>query len=143
MECYEGVISGLYIGEPRPLGPDNTPSGIFKESVGSCLLTKIGLEGDAQVDKRVHGGPEKALYHFPEENYALLRQALAHIESSFTPGSIGENLSSAGIDDKKVHIGDILRIGGALVPPSLDAHAGRLIINMEMAILLHYLCLKE
>jgi MOSC domain-containing protein YiiM len=118
MDSYSGVVTGLYIGEPKPIGPDNAPSGIFKEPVTSCLLTKTGLQGDTQVDKRVHGGLEKALYHFPEDNYALLRQALVHLESSFIPGSIGENISSIGIDDKKVHIGDIVRIGAALVQVS-------------------------
>lgn len=118
MDSYKGVISSLYIGEPKPIGPQNTPSGIFKKSITRCLLTETGFEGDTQVDKRVHGGPEKALYHFPEDNYALLRQALAHLESEFIPGSIGENLSSIGLNDQQVHIGDIVRIGEALVQVS-------------------------
>ncbi|WP_415891199.1 MOSC domain-containing protein [Neptuniibacter sp. SY11_33] len=118
MSTYQGTIKGLYIGQPKPIGPDNAPSGIFKDPVEVCLLTKIGLEGDVQVDKRVHGGPEKALYQFPSENYATLRQALPHLEDSFISGSIGENLSSESVDDNQVHIGDIVKVGGALVQVS-------------------------
>ncbi|WP_415898097.1 MOSC domain-containing protein [Neptuniibacter sp. QD57_21] len=118
MSTYQGTIKGLYIGQPKPIGPDDAPSGIFKEPVEACLLTKTGLEGDVQVDKRVHGGPEKALYQFPSENYATLRQALPHLEDSFIYGSIGENLSSESVDDTQVHIGDIVKVGGALVQVS-------------------------
>ena len=118
METYTGTVDGLYIGQPKPIGPQQALTGIFKESVDSCLLTDVGLEGDVQVDRRVHGGPEKALYHFPSQNYEVLKQALSHIESSFVPGSIGENLSSGAVDDQTVHIGDTIRIGKALVQVS-------------------------
>jgi len=118
MRGYTGSIEGIYIGQPKPIGPDDTPTGIFKEPVDSCFLSKTGLEGDMQVDRRVHGGPEKALYHFPADNYSILKQAFGHLESEFVPGSIGENISSTGIDDQQVHIGDILKIGEALVQVS-------------------------
>ena len=67
------------------------------------------------MDRRVHGGPEKALYHFPVDNYTILKQAFGHIEDQFIPGSIGENLSSSGVSDKDVHIGDIFEMGDAIV----------------------------
>jgi len=118
MQIYTGMVEGLYIGQPKPIGPEGAPTGIFKEPVESCLLTEMGLEGDTQVDRRVHGGLEKALYHFPAQNYAVLKQALSHIESSFVPGSIGENLSSSAVDDQTVHIGDTIKIGEALVQVS-------------------------
>jgi MOSC domain-containing protein YiiM len=118
MKIYEGVISGLYIGKASPLGPSKTPSGIFKTSVTESFLTKMGLEGDVQVDRMEHGGPEKALYHFPSDNYEVLRQALVQFEEAFIPGSIGENLSAGGPDDTQVHIGDIVKVGDALVQVS-------------------------
>ena len=58
METYTGTVDGLYIGQPKSIGPQQALTGIFKESVDSCLLTDVGLEGDVQVDRRVHGGPE-------------------------------------------------------------------------------------
>ena len=115
MVSYEGVVSGVYIGQPQGLGPNNTASGIYKQAVSDSFLTKNGLKGDVQVDKRVHGGPEKALYHFPADNYKVLRQALGHLEEVFVPGSIGENISAEGIIDSQAHIGDIIRMGDALV----------------------------
>ncbi|MDF2182513.1 MOSC domain-containing protein [Neptuniibacter sp. CAU 1671] len=112
-------IDQIYIGQLQQIGPSQTPTGIFKSAYNEpVLLTPEGLEGDIQVDRRVHGGPEKALYHFPAENYALLKQALPHLEASFIPGSIGENISSHGLTDETVHIGDIFRIGSALVQVS-------------------------
>lgn len=115
MSEIKGIISGLFIGQPKPIGPQNSLSGIYKEAVEQCFLTSTGLTGDVQVDKRVHGGPEKALYQFPVENYAILSQALPHLEEAFVSGSIGENIASDGIDDTQVHIGDIVQIGEALV----------------------------
>ena len=118
MDSIQGIVSGVYIGQPSPIGPEDAPSGIYKSSVPEALLTRVGLEGDVQVDRRVHGGPEKALYQFPEENYSVLKQALAHLEPKFIPGSIGENISSTGMDDQLIHIGDILQIGDAIVQVS-------------------------
>lgn len=119
MADYQTEIKQIYIAESGVIGPENTPTGIFKKPVNSELkLTKLGLEGDLQVDKRVHGGPEKAIYHFPEENYALLSEALPHLAEAFIPGSIGENFSSTGVDDKQVHIGDTVRIGEVVLQVS-------------------------
>ena len=115
MSAFKGVVTGLYIGQPKPIGPQKALSGIYKEAVEQCFLTSTGLTGDVQVDKRVHGGPEKALYHFPVENYATLSQALPHLEQAFVSGSIGENIASEGVDDTQVHIGDVVQIGEALV----------------------------
>lgn len=118
MQAYSGTIESLYVGQPQPLGPKATPSGIFKTAVQHGFLSKTGLEGDVQVDRRVHGGPEKALYHFPAQNYAQLVAALPHLASEFIPGAVGENLSSSAVDDNGVHIGDILQIGQARVQVS-------------------------
>ncbi|MFW1677424.1 MOSC domain-containing protein, partial [Pontibacter sp. JAM-7] len=112
-------IDQLYLGQLKEIGPSNTPTGIFKLPCEQpVLLTQEGLEGDIQVDRRVHGGPEKALYQFPAENYAVLQQALAHLNEDFIPGSIGENISSQTLLDNQVHIGDTFSIGEALVQVS-------------------------
>ncbi|WP_299176727.1 MOSC domain-containing protein [uncultured Neptuniibacter sp.] len=113
---YQGEIEGVYLGEVNHVGPDDTPTGIYKYAVDSpVLLTSTGLKGDLQVDRRVHGGPEKALHHLPAENYAVLSQALPHLADGFVPGSAGENISTHGITDTDAHIGDIIRMGEALI----------------------------
>ena len=116
---FSATVDSIYIGDVTKIGPEETPTGIYKSKVdGPVNVTELGIEGDIQVDRRVHGGPEKAVYHFPAENYAICQQALPHLKDAFISGSIGENISTLGIDDKTVHIGDIFRLGTALVQVS-------------------------
>ncbi len=119
MNIQPVAIEGIYVGKLGQIGPEHSPTGIFKSPVeGPVAVTELGLVGDVQVDRRVHGGPEKALYHYPAENYALLQQALPHLKTAFVPGSIGENLSSHGLDEDSVHIGDIFALGSVLLQVS-------------------------
>lgn len=119
MDIQPVAIEGIYVGKLSRIGPDQSPTGIFKSPVeGPVAVTEFGLAGDVQVDRRVHGGPEKALYHYPAKNYELLQQALPHLKTVFVPGSIGENLSSYGLDEDNVHIGDIFALGSVLVQVS-------------------------
>ena len=56
----------FFLGGIRPLPPENQPTGIFKREVeGPVWLGREGLAGDAQADRRVHGGAEKALHQYP------------------------------------------------------------------------------
>ena len=72
---------------------------------------KLGLEGDAQADLRVHGGPEKAVYFYPREHYPVWEAVLG--AEALPPGSFGENITSKGLLESEVNIGDILQIGTA------------------------------
>jgi MOSC domain-containing protein YiiM len=81
-------------------------------------LTFTGLVGDVQADRRVHGGPEKALHHYAAENYARLTVAFLECAGALLPGSIGENISTHGWREDSVCISDIFRIGTALVQVS-------------------------
>lgn len=50
--------------------PEGKPSAIAKIQVdGELMLTELGLEGDEQAEKKVHGGPDRALCHYPREHY--------------------------------------------------------------------------
>lgn len=112
-------INAIYIGKLSTIGPEKTATGIYKTLSQQCHeVTEIGLSGDIQVDKRVHGGSEKAIYHYPAEHYAIFKQALSHLSDSFEPGSIGENISTHGLLDTEVHIGDTFRLGSAVVQVS-------------------------
>jgi MOSC domain-containing protein YiiM len=109
----------LYIGEIRRLDDEGQSTAIFKYPVsGSILLGTEGLSGDAQADKRVHGGPEKAVHHYAAENYAKLAARFPAVVDQFRVGSIGENLSTTGWDEHNVFIGDTFRLGTALVQVS-------------------------
>jgi MOSC domain-containing protein YiiM len=110
------MIDAVFAGGVRPLPPEGHSSGIVKLAVsGPVLLGRQGLVGDAQADRRVHGGPDKALHHYPAEHYAVLRAAFPASAEAFVPGSIGENVSTTGWREDNVCVGDIFRIGAARV----------------------------
>ncbi len=112
-------IDRLFIGGITPLPPEGHPTGIFKHAVdGAVRLGPEGLAGDAQADRRVHGGPHKALHQYAAEHYALLRAAFPDRAEQFVPGSLGENVSATGWTEETVCIGDVFRIGAATVQVS-------------------------
>lgn len=104
----------LYIGGVRRLDDEGQSSAIFKQLTTEPLAVgSAGLAGDAQADRRVHGGPEKAIHHYAAENYARLAARFPALASQLIPGSIGENVSCSGWDEENVFIGDIFRLGSA------------------------------
>lgn len=106
----------LFMGGIRPLPPENRPTGIFKqEIVMPAWLGIEGLAGDAQADRRVHGGPEKALHQYPAGHYARLAMAFPEAKDVLVPGSIGENLSVPVWNESSICIGDVFRLGDARV----------------------------
>ncbi|HEX7074585.1 MAG TPA: hypothetical protein VF226_11135 [Hyphomicrobiaceae bacterium] len=65
------TINTVYVGTLAPLGPDCVPSGIFKRPAkGPWHIMRTGIVGDQQGDARHHGGPEKAVHHYPYEHHA-------------------------------------------------------------------------
>jgi MOSC domain-containing protein YiiM len=107
-------IDALLRGHAVPFGPNGECSAIDKQIVNApILLTRLGLEGDEQGDPTVHGGPDKALHHFPAEHYAVLAREVPAMPVA--PGGFGENLSTTGLTEADVCLGDIFRIGEARV----------------------------
>ncbi len=106
----------LFQGGIRPLPPENRPTGIFKQEVQQPVWVGTeGLAGDAQADRRVHGGPEKALHQYPVAHYATLASAFPEAEDALIPGSLGENLSCPGWDEANLAIGDVFQLGDARI----------------------------
>ena len=92
----------------------DVPTGIFKEpAAGRVALTLLTLEGDIQADKRVHGGPEQAVYVYPSEHYPHFRRLLERPDLS--AGFFGENFTTEGLLEDAVRVGDVFRVGSALV----------------------------
>jgi MOSC domain-containing protein YiiM len=87
-------------------------TGIFKQPVsGSIAARGHQLDGDEQADLSVHGGPDKAVYAYPSEHYAYWCREL---EVAALPwGAFGENLTTQGLLEPQVGIGDRFRIGSA------------------------------
>ena len=112
------AVDGLFAGQVAQLAGDSRSSAIVKTPVsGHCLLTAEGLTGDTQADRRVHGGGGKALHHYPAEHYALLAAAFPAAQH-LMPGGLGENISTRGLTEHDVCIGDVLRLGGARIQVS-------------------------
>ncbi len=111
-----GTIKAVHVGRVAPLGPDAVPSGFFKQPVtGRIAADTLGLAGDAQADLRVHGGPDKAIYAYPVEGYPAWIADFPSRARTLVPGGMGENLATAGLSEDEVRIGDIHRIGTAVV----------------------------
>ncbi|MTH76127.1 MOSC domain-containing protein [Paracoccus aestuariivivens] len=109
----------LLTGRIAPLPDTDQVSGIDKSVVDRPLqLGTTGLEGDEQADLRVHGGPEKAVHHYPFDHYAAWRTDLGDLPILSTAGGFGENISTLGMTEDTVSVGDIFRLGGALVQVS-------------------------
>jgi MOSC domain-containing protein YiiM len=88
---------------------------IFKYPVeGEVRVGSLDLEGDEQADLSVHGGADKAVYLYPSEHYAWWRRELDAVpEPGLAWGAFGENLTTEGLLEADVLIGDQLRIGTA------------------------------
>jgi MOSC domain-containing protein YiiM len=71
----------------------------------------LNLDGDEQSDLTVHGGPNKAVYCYPSEHYAFWREQLPEMDLPW--GIFGENLTTEGLLEADVCIGDRIRIGSA------------------------------
>ena len=87
-------------------------TGFFKSPLHEqAYAHTLGLRGDAQADLSVHGGPEKAVYFYPREHYATWEALLG--TGPLPPGSFGENITSEGLLESDLNIGDTLQIGSA------------------------------
>lgn len=112
-------VNYVLIGQVAALGPEGVPSGINKCPVSrSVEVLHEGIAGDAQGDLKVHGGPEKALHHYPMEHYAVWRERIGPHALLTAPGAFGENLSTFGVTEKDVAVGDTFRLGSSLIQVS-------------------------
>jgi MOSC domain-containing protein YiiM len=80
--------------------------------VGPVGVGPLGLEGDTQVDRRHHGGPDKALCAYPSEHLPGWSERLRR---DLRPGAFGENLSTVGVTEDDACIGDQWRVGSTLL----------------------------
>ena len=86
-------------------------TGIFKEPVaGRVAVRALNLDGDRQADLTAHGGREKAVYAYPAEHYAYWRAELPGV--ALEHGAFGENLTSEGLLEDDVQVGERPAKGG-------------------------------
>jgi MOSC domain-containing protein YiiM len=107
-------LLAVSVGRPRDVDwrGRGVRTSIFKAPVtGRVRVTRLNLAGDEQSDLTVHGGPDKAVYAYPGEHYAAWRRELPDTELGF--GAFGENLTTEGLLEHEVSIGDRFHIGTA------------------------------
>jgi MOSC domain-containing protein YiiM len=110
------TVLALHIGKARERWPGRPPSAIGKQAVQRPLaLLREGFAEDEQADRQVHGGPEKAVHHYPCDHYAHWRETFPDHASVFAIGGFGENIATEGITEETVCLGDRFRLGSALV----------------------------
>lgn len=112
------AIGPVMLGQARVFRGEER-SAIAKTPAGRPVLAgPLGLAGDEQADLSVHGGVDKAIHHYPRDHYAGWEAELdGHVLLS-SPGAFGENITSSGLTEAMVFIGDRYRLGGALVEVS-------------------------
>ena len=92
-------------------------TGIFKVPTDKRLrVLQQHIDGDGQADLSAHGGDDKAVYGYPHEHYATWSGELGR--DDLTPGQFGENLTTEGLLETGVGIGDVFRVGSATLQVS-------------------------
>jgi MOSC domain-containing protein YiiM len=112
-EFFMKVVS-LSVGGPREVEWHGRTvlTSIFKTPVDRRLqVSSLNFEGDKQSDLSVHGGVEKAVYVYPSEHYAYWRDELPGTELPWAV--FGENLTTLGLSEADVRIGDRFHVGSA------------------------------
>lgn len=109
-------IISTNIGEPKTInwnGKEVT-TGIFKYPVTQPIfLGSEDVENDHVIDRRYHGGVDKACYLYSADHYKYWQTLYPDLELPW--GIFGENLTVEGLHEADVNIGDVFRIGEAVV----------------------------
>lgn len=96
-------------------------------AAGRIGVRALGLEGDEQADRSVHGGLTKAVYAYPAEHHAFWRTVRAQAgaaawDAPVAPGLLGENLTLSGLTEDRAWIGDVLRFPHCALAVSEPRH---------------------
>ena len=109
-------LLSINVGIPREVEDKGrlVTTSIFKDPVdGPVMVRELNIDGDRQSDLRTHGGPYKAVYAYPYEHYTTWQHELGR--DDFVYGQFGENLTVTGLLETDVYVGNIYRIGGAVL----------------------------
>ncbi len=119
MAAVSAEVVSVNVGTPREIGVQRgvpVISAIGKQPVsGRVRVAGVNLDGDDQADRRVHGGPDQAVYAYASEDAAWWAHEL---ERDVPPGIFGENLTTTGVDQTGALVGERWRIGDVLLEVS-------------------------
>ena len=109
-------VLSILTGMAAPFRGEDEPSATAKRPrIGPVAIDPLGLAGDEQADLTVHGGPDKAIHHYPFDHYTMWRGEIGEHPLLGAAGAFGENISTQGMFEAEVCIGDRFRLGTALV----------------------------
>ena len=114
-----GKVLSLNVGQPRLVTYRGMSfkTGIFKDATDTPLtLKKLNFAGDGQADLSAHGGVDKAVYCYPIEHYAFWENEIGR--AGLPMGQFGENVTTEGLLESELRIGDFLRVGTAVLQVS-------------------------
>jgi MOSC domain-containing protein YiiM len=113
-----GNVRAVLTGRTRVVPPGFVTGIDKRERPGLVRVGTEGLDGDEQGDRRVHGGPDKAVHLYPREHYEPWIAELGALPVLGAPGAFGENLSTAGLLESDVCLGDTVRVGDVVLQVS-------------------------
>jgi MOSC domain-containing protein YiiM len=106
-------LLSVNVGTPRTIEwrGQTIATSIFKSPVAGRVAVKgVNAAGDDQADRRVHGGPDMALYAYATEDYAWWEAQRGRL---LGPGYFGDNLTTRGLDVGGAVVGERWQIGSA------------------------------
>ncbi|WP_224703883.1 MOSC domain-containing protein [Devosia aquimaris] len=107
------IVSSVNVGQPRPIPGKAAMTGIYKQPMEADVqVSREGLEGDAVLDRRHHGGRDQAVYVYSADDYKWWSGELGE---TLAPGTFGDNLTIAGVEGIAVSPGDRFEIGDVIL----------------------------
>lgn len=109
-------VIAINVAQPKVVMINDSPvlTSIYKHPVqGMVWMGKLGLAGDGQADKTVHGGEHQAVYSYPFEHYPYWQNMFG--QKNLPYGTFGENLTISGFSEDNLCIGDTLKIGEVIM----------------------------
>ena len=112
-----GIVQPLFVN--TEVNAQSVMSAIRKAPLsGRAIVDRLGIAGDERADMSVHGGLDKAVYLYPHEHYAFwvaARDRVLHRQEPLSFGFMGENLTTEGLLETELWVGDSLEIGELLL----------------------------
>ncbi|MDV7186797.1 MOSC domain-containing protein [Lutibacter sp. TH_r2] len=109
-------VVSVNIGEKRSINYKGKiiETGIFKNPIeGAIFLGETDVENDAVIDRRYHGGIEKAVYAYSENHYRYWRELYPNIDLHF--GLMGENLTISNLEETEIYVGSQYKLGETII----------------------------
>jgi MOSC domain-containing protein YiiM len=109
-------IISTNIAEPQfvTINGEKQKTGIYKKPTDHPIyLDKEEVQGDEVSNRQVHGGEFKACYLFSANHYPHWKNLYPQLTWNY--GMLGENLTVEGLDETQLHVGDIYKLGSALI----------------------------